>query len=204
MKIVLCILALVSASALAGTADYYPDIRATAGTQGFGGEVSETLIPSYLNLSVQGNYLSAGHNFNQDDTEYRGHARLFTAGLLLNVHPFGNGFRLTAGAYDNENKLTAKNTQTVTDNGIPVATNVQVKATFNRFAPYAGLGWVWGQRFTASLDAGVMFQGKAKTSFTVDCTFIGCQSLAQKEEQDVRAEADDYKFYPVIRLGLGF
>lgn len=188
-----------------GASDYIPDARLSVGTQGVGLEIAQPLIPRYLTLSAQGNYFSYTDNFNEDGTEYDGRARLLTIGVLLNLHPFANGFRFTGGVYDNQNYLHANNTQPVKQDGITVASNIDVDATFKHFAPYTGVGWVWGHRITASLDAGVMFQGKAKTSFMVDCTAQAlCQPTVNQEEQDVQREADKYRFYPVVRFAVGF
>jgi len=205
MKKVLIAAALTMQVFTAGASGYIPDARLSVGTQGFGLELAQPLIPQYLTLSAQGNYFSYGDNFNEEGTEYNGHARLLTVGLLLNVHPFANGFRFTGGVYDNQNYLHANNTQPVQRDGITLASNIDVDAAFKHFAPYTGFGWVWGHRITASLDAGVMFQGKAKTSFVVDCTAQAlCQSAVDQEEADVRREADKYRFDPVLRFAAGF
>lgn len=205
MKKVVIATALMMQILHAGASDYIPDARLSVGTQGFGLELAQPLIPRYLTLSAQGNYFSIGDNFNEDGTEYDGHARLLTVGLLLNGHPFANGFRLTGGVYDNQNYLHGNNTEPIKRDGVTVATNIDVSATFKHFAPYTGVGWVWGHRITASLDAGVMFQGKAKASFMVNCTAQAlCQPEVNQEEQDVQREADKYRFYPVLRFAAGF
>jgi hypothetical protein len=149
-------------------------------------------------------------------------ANLRTFDALVDYHPGGSGFRLTGGLIYNGNELDA--TATPTGSGIYTfngqtytaasAGNVTGTMDFNKIAPYFGIGFGnavaknkgWG--FVA--DLGVMFQGSPKVTLTSNnCTADQaiCDQLAadlEAEATELRDDAKDYRFYPVVRIGVSY
>ena len=75
----------------------------------------------------------------------------------------------------------------------------------DKFSPYAGIGWNWGEKVIASLDVGVMFHGTPDVSLEANCAADAvCEAVVDGYEGDVQEEVNDYSYYPVVRFGLGF
>lgn len=109
-----------------------------------------------------------------NDVKYDADLKLLTAGLLADYYPFANGFRLTAGAYYNGNKLSGNGHSTKDYYGIDPNDYGYERASveYKKFAPYVGFGYQTNDDdsnwiFTA--DLGVMYQGKAKVSNSTTC-----------------------------------
>lgn len=167
------------------------------------------------------------------DTELR----LFNAGAFAQYNPWDMqsgvalaGVHFKGGVIFNQNKATLSAqpsaTRTLTFAGrtyqASVVGNVDGEVTFNKVAPYLGVGWSSGDSsqeglaFTA--DVGVMFTGKPKLSLSESCddsqartnpitgeTINPCvQFRADVERERVRFQdrLDKLKAYPVASIGL--
>lgn len=75
----------------------------TAGTLGIGPEVSYRLSER---LGVRGNvtFLSISRDIESDDITYDGKLELQSGGVMLDVYPFGGGFRVSGGLRINGDK----------------------------------------------------------------------------------------------------
>jgi hypothetical protein len=109
--------------------------------------------------------------------------------------------------------LRAKSSSTITINGVSYnasdAGTLEGGVSFNRVAPYVGIGW--GNPFNSNsrlgllCDLGVAFTGTPNVSlratgpYANDPTF---RSNLTQEERDVQRKADNYRFYPVLSLSL--
>ena len=113
------------------------------------------------------------NRFNYDRKEtvsgkrYKGKLELATFGLLLDWHPFDNGFRVSGGAILNRNELNARATSENLKLGDANYGRGEVDADvdFRNFAPYLGVGYDGGRGkkgFSFFAEAGAMFQGKAR------------------------------------------
>ena len=113
------------------------------------------------------------NRFNYDRKEtvsgkrYKGKLELANFGLLLDWHPFDNGFRVSGGAILNRNEINARATsETLNLGGTPYGRGeVDAKVDFRNFAPYLGVGYDGGRGkkgFSFFAEAGAMFQGKAR------------------------------------------
>lgn len=185
------------------------------GTLGPGAEVVASIAPR-LDFRVSGNYVAFGYNTTVDNMDYTGDLRLASLIGMLDLHPFGGGFRLTGGMGINDSKidLTGKSTTPVTKVGDHYYPSAQVgeilgDATFDKFAPYAGIGY--GNAFdkdgnlTFSFDLGVLFQGAAKINLRATGparTSPAFQTDLQKEQDDAQEVSDKIRLYPVISLGF--
>jgi hypothetical protein len=190
------------------------------GTLGAGVDVTKGVSESF-GIRLQGNGLSYEDEFTESDVEYDGDIDLRSAGLLLDWHPFSGVFRISAGGYWNGNEVSATGRPTggtfeingVTYPASAVGT-LDGKIDFDSFAPYLGIGFGSAPKakggLSFSLDLGVLYQGEPNVSLTAVCGPIPPASCAQlqsdvaAEEAELREAVKDYKFYPVISIGIGY
>lgn len=183
----------------------------TGGTLGIGPEVGYRLSET---LGVRGNatFLSVGHGFDSDDIDYHGKIKLKSAGLMVDLYPFGGGFRVSAGARINGNNgsVTATPADDVEINGHNY-TPTQVgtlagKADTKNLAPALTLGYGGGFKsgFMFGVEAGALFQGKVRlNNFTASGGGVAAADL-EAERQSLQQDVDDYKVYPILQLTLGY
>lgn len=164
------------------------------------------------------NYLKYNFDSTISNIDYNFEPKFFTGSLLLDWHPFTNSFRLTAGAYLNNNEVKVDGIfrkDLIPEYG-ETADMDHIKGTvnFNTFAPYVGLGWSssnpgeagWG----VSLDLGVMFQGTPDVSelYVEDPWGSGNDPVVidfmAGEQQAVQDELDKFEYYPVASISLNY
>jgi hypothetical protein len=206
-----------------------PSIAAgiTGGTLGIGAEASYLITPYFVArasvtdlkfrydslLSELG--LSSQYDFTLSE---------FTAGALLDFHPFQNGFRVVGGArYADFNFVQSKSYASdyvYSINGKPyttaqigaLSTAVNVR---NQVAPYIGFGWdsvhyfssirapdaSWvGEKFTVGFDLGALYTGGVKVNMTTDEPVPGSSlphDLATESQHLAKTLNKIYFFYPV-------
>jgi len=194
------------------------DVGLRAGTLGAGVDIS-TPINENLTVRVNINGFNYSRTEEIDDINYNGDLKLFTAGVLLDYFPFASTFRVSAGAYYNNNKFTGtakpvgdiKISINDIEYGVDDVGQLDAKITFNKFAPYLGFGWGSNANkrgFGFSFDIGAIYHGTPKTDLNV---IINNKDLEDKINQDVEAEKrsledeiDKYKFYPVVMIGVNY
>jgi hypothetical protein len=188
------------------------------GTLGLGLDIS-TPINDKLSARFNLNGASYTDTDSQDGNDFEGTLDLLTAGVLLDYYPFENNFRLTAGAYYNDNGFTGNikpsatttididgHTYTVADIG-----QLNSDLSFDTFAPYVGLGWGnnahskgWGFTF----DLGVMYHGSGTADLTADVINEDIRTEIEndiiKEEESINDDLDKLQFYPVVALGVNY
>lgn len=198
------------------------------GTTGIGIHAGVPLSVEHgVNARVGANYLHR-YSFSRktDQVAYDFKASLRTIDVLVDWHPWRNGFRLTAGAIYNDNIINAI--------GIPnrIATFTFNNETFNttqigklvgqldfpKLSPYIGIGWQtydpaargWG----VSSDLGIMYQGSPRTTLGVGGCVLppsGCE-LARtllrpaiiSETARLNEDLRQYRFFPVARIGFNY
>jgi len=155
------------------------------------------------------------------DIKYDGELKLDSVGVFGD-YIFRNGFKLSAGAYINENKITGISKPKDTDmlkvgDGIypgKYINKISAEASFNNVSPYIGAGWQsnrnskgWG----FSIDIGAMYQGSPELSAsidTVDATGLSestktkINSDFKKEIRYIEEELEDYEWYPIVVFGV--
>ncbi len=205
---------------VASPAKYY-NTAFKAGTLGIGMDISR-MVTDKIGLRTNINGLRVNRSKNLDDISYDATLTLLTVGVLADYYPFDNSFRLSGGAYYNGNKLkgtaTPASTESIdigdhTYNGSEIG-RLDTKVDFNKIAPYIGMGWGnkavkkgWG--FT--LDIGALYQG----SPTIYAKAVPNPSLPQatkdqiaadveKERQQIKNDANDFKWYPVVMIGVNY
>lgn len=195
-------------------------IALQVGTTGFGAEIGAG-FNDYVALRASFGVGAVPYSITESGIRYDAKARPRVGLLNLDLHPFGGVFRLSAGlAYNGTRIEGAADTTsgTIVLNGVTYNTSdlgtVTGEVHFRKVAPYVGLGWGNAARGTAgfffSSDFGAMYS-PATGSVTGSCAPFLPLPVCASIQSDLRAEADSfrrevekYKFYPVVRLGVGY
>lgn len=190
------------------------DVGLSAGTLGYGPQVGMTIVPNKFDARLNFGYLSYSYNTTSNNVYYNGHLKLNNVGLLGDWHPFAGSFRVTAGAFYNDNKFDLAGQPsaggTYTFNGTTYtaaqAGTVNANVSFNSIAPYIGFGWGDGGsgpglHFTS--DFGVMYQGSP--SATITATGAAADPALAKDvsaaQAQLQSDLNSFQWYPVVQLG---
>jgi hypothetical protein len=189
----------------------------SGGTLGIGPEVTARISP-LLGVRGSATILNFSHSVDGDEIEYDGDLKLASVGATLDLHPFENGFRVSAGARYNKNKVklqaTPGSAESVEIGGTTYTGsqigNLSGTLRVKEFAPTLTLGYGSGltKGITFGIDAGVMFEGKprirnlrATGPIASDPSF---QSALAREEQDIRDDVQKYDIFPIVQFSLGY
>lgn len=208
--------------ALATSAQADVQLTTSVGTTGLGLHGSFP-IAQRLNARIGGNFLNYSRSGSTTDANYQFEMALRTADLLLDFHPAASGFRVTTGVVLNGNKVQAAGrpsaSGTYTFNGRTYSAAevgaVEGSVDFRRVAPYLGIGWgsapgASGKGWSLAADLGAIFQGSPRSRLaSTGCTAPEptCTRFAQDVAQENRAladELDQFKVYPVVRVGIAY
>lgn len=197
--------------------------EATAGvsTTGFGLELKRTLGETFaVRALVNGG--KAQSNANLGNIDYNGDLKLSSAGAVLDYHPGGQWFRLSAGLFFNGTELNVDGKPsggTFKFNGTTYTAaqigSVKGKVQFDHLAPYVGVGVARAPAseagITLNADLGALLVGAPKSSLSVRCgsvlpsvTCTQLQSDANVERSKFEHDAHRYSVYPVISFGVGY
>lgn len=185
------------------------------GTLGLGADVTVGLHEQ-LNLRANGNYLNFDYDRDIDNIEYNLDLDFASGMLLLDWHPFSNGFRISGGAVFNDSSMAVQGTPTepeeIGDNTYPpeLIGTIRGKVEFEDVAAYVGIGFgnVVGEDQSLSFifDLGIVFQ-----SYELELSNDGAisqyppfQADLAKEEAKIQEDLDGYKVYPVIAFGIAY
>ncbi len=214
--------AIIATAAIASNANAAPGdvaIGLKAGTLGAGIELTMEAIEN-VNVRFGANYFKFGTEVEIENNDYDLDLKLNSFTALGDWYVTDSSFRVTAGAFINENSLSGvalpSNTYEIDDT---VYTSAEVgtlsaNVGFNSVAPYLGIGWGnplsddsdWSFMF----DLGVVFAGKPKLDImTTGGTLSDNPALLadiEQAEQDFRDtdEIKYLKFYPVVSIGLNY
>ena len=184
-------------------------------------------------LAIRGlvNYFNLDFDKKKAGNEYKGEVDLRSVGLVLDWHPFWGAFRVSGGAFLNDNRLSAS-TEGV-DLGIGLGeynADLNFRMDFAKTAPYLGIGWTSGRGrgglgFTADIGAlirsaprvsangqaeGCEFAVSSDGAAEVDCSGIAgvvageLRNNLEREHRELREDLDKLKFYPVVSLGVSY
>lgn len=187
------------------------------GTTGLSAEVKANPLPtSMLLLRGSYNYAEFSGDVESDDVNYDGDFTLSNLGAFADIAPFGGPFYLSGGAYIGDKSADLLGTPTTNvEIGGTSFTPAEVgslvgKAEFNDVAPYVGVAFdnfaysIGGWSFNAR--AGVMFIGSADVSLVSANGLLSSDPALLNELNDeveaLEEEAKDYKYYPVLTLGI--
>jgi hypothetical protein len=132
--------------------------------------------------------------------------------ILLDLHPFNGGFRVTGGVYYNNNDMDLSGTVDastigLSGTGIGTATVNANIGWSEEFAPYLGIGWGNAADADAtlpvgfSLDIGAFYQGSPDVFLTESTGTVPASDLAAEAAQ-IEEDLSEFKFFPVITVGI--
>lgn len=183
-------------------------------TLGVGAEAS-TRMGDYLVLRVGGNYLELMSAGTYGDLDYDLDVKLASVGAALDLHPFANGFLISAGLYRNGNgaDLTTEPTTNVTlgDTTFTPAEAGRINGNleFNAFAPYVGIGYD-NAHFTSgpwsfNIRVGLFYMGDPEVTLAATGALAGTAAFEaelRREEDQIEDDLSALGFYPAVTIGL--
>jgi hypothetical protein len=182
------------------------------GLLGYGPEATLGLS-EHFNVRLGQNTYSYKTEVEESDISYDGELDWKSTALLLDWHPFGGTFRLTAGLVNNRNAIRLTATPTSNQEiGGTTYTPAQIgtlsgNVTFDKNVPFFGLGWgnAVGKGFPlgVNFEIGVLKQGSPKVNLSSSNTAVS-QSDLEAEARQTEEDLKDYDIYPVIALGLSY
>ena len=198
--------ALLGIALLAAGSAHAAGIGARIGTTGLGADVAWDVAPT---LSARLGYSGGSVDYNTDTSavNYDGKVKLSNFNTFLDFAPLGPLFRITGGFVFNDNKYDVVGTPKA-GTGISVSGTVKPDKSA---APYLGIGYgrVSGAGVNFYADLGVMFQGSPVASLTANCgaqtgtpACTAAQSQVAAEQQRLQDELKNFKYYPVLNIGL--
>ncbi len=186
-------------------------INPRASTLGVGAQVTWGINDS-LSIGVEANRFDKNINDAYGGINYRYEIDSTSFAVLGHWYPSGRGgiFRLTGGLYRNDSKVggTAGLDPNTTYNiggtdylGSQIGT-LTGTATFDKNAPYLGIGWGGrpGERFGFTFDIGAMYVGAPKVNLSATGSISA--SALEAERQQVENDFRNVKWFPLIALGV--
>ena len=145
------------------------------------------------------------------DLAYTATLDLFSVSGLVDVHPFGNAFRLVGGMVLNRNEGTLQiksaSSHTVgnqTFTAEQIGTLEGLIEPGSEISPYVGIGFgnpvAAGKRVGLTLDLGVVMMGSPKFSMTGN----GMIAPTTAEASKIQSNMEWAKYYPSVAIGLTF
>lgn len=200
-------------------------VSVKAGTLGVGADVTFGLNEEF-NVRVGGNWFSYSYDdfeFDEDEDPELAAAidkvemsiDFLSVGALVDWHPGGGGFRVSAGAFfnGNEGSLSVASGSMITVND----TEYQLEGLdgtidFTAIAPYVGIGWGnaadTDSHWHFAADLGVLIQGGPDVSVTALASDPALQDALNDdiavEIQELEDDIDRFFVYPVLALGVSY
>lgn len=193
-------------------------LGAKISTLGVGPDLTIGLLDS-LNIRAAGHWGSIDVDGDGEDISYDCDLELSSGLITAEWHPFNGDFHIVAGAFINGNSFDAsadiKANLSYTLGGFTYTASeigsLEGEIDYDSVGPYVGIGWGnpvgKDSNFTYFIDLGIAYQGSGDVSLTAtgtsanDPTFI---ARLQEEEDDLQDDLDDFKYYPVISMGLTY
>jgi hypothetical protein len=179
-------------------------VDAKVGTLGVGAEIGYR-FNDYLGVHAGIN--TGSFDFDNEDAgiDYNYGMDFDTLPVMLDWYVFGGGFRLTGGYVSNKNELTGTATGALDIGGGTYTTTATNDISFDKSSTYVGVGWGGTpsstRGFSLSLDIGVLLHGSPTVKLTAPG--VPADDLAA-EEASLNDELDDFKYWPVVSLGIGY
>ncbi len=187
-----------------------------AGTLGVGATLSLPLVADRLDARLLANDGRLTRRETTQGLNYRARARFRNAALLADVYPFRGVFHFTAGVYYDDNRVDLSATPVngyydISGYSIPASAvgPITGNVTYQRFAPYLGLGLSNDARmragFAYAVDLGVLWD---RPTTTLNAPGSASNPAVAAEIASVRAQiqhqARRLRAYPVASLSIGY
>ncbi len=207
--------ALAGAAVCSGAA--HAEKRVSVGLSG--GTTGGTLeagfqINKFVSLRGGYNYFEYDFDDTYDGITYEGPLDLSTVGAFVDVHPFGNAFIITGGAFIGDKTLNMNaqlNPSQVYEIGDGQFTGAQLgsllfEGELESTAPFLGLGFdtSFGDGPVGFKGVfGAMFTGEPSFNLTAPGASPQVQAQLATEVAQIRADVEDaIPIYPVAQIGL--
>ena len=191
-------------------------LGAKASTLGLGAELVASLSPRF-NARVGYNNFEYEYSGTENNIDYDFTFTLESIPLFVDFYPFKGRFHLTGGLLLNQNLIDAEaDTALIYEiNGIPFLIGdvgaLTGEIDFKDRAAYLGLGWgnpVKGKDLGINFEIGVVFQGAPDVELTSTGGSLSgdpfFQAQLAAEAQALEDDLEEFKYYPVIALGLTY
>lgn len=214
----MALLALVAAG-LSSAANAQGDFAITGGVGTIGGTVEgQFQVNDYFQLRAGANYLTFSEDIDVDEITYDGDLDFSGFGAFVDIHPFGNSFFLTGGAYAGTKEIDLLATSDITvEIGDVLFTpaeygQLEGDVSFDDVAPFLGLGFDttfegsghWGFNILAGA---ALFGSGDVTLDAVGGTLSNdpiLQAELAREIAEIEDEIEDYELWPVLQVGLSY
>ncbi|MCK9529742.1 MAG: hypothetical protein M0R77_04130 [Gammaproteobacteria bacterium] len=198
---------------VSATAQADMGIGLKVGTLGGGLEVTAPLMES-INGRVGFNAFSYSTTGTESDIDYDVDLTLQTASAILDWYPFKGTFRLSAGYVFNNNsiEMTGKPSaggQYDLSGTLYTLDSLTGEVEFTSGA-YVGMGWGnagRGKGFGMNLEIGAFYHGAPELTLTATgpgTALADFEKHRAQEEADAQEDLADYKWYPVVSLGMSY
>lgn len=172
-----------------------------------------TGLAKKLNLRLDVPFFSYGKegvlDVDNEPLSYDANAKIMLPGAVLDVFPFGNGFRLSGGAYMNRNKysITARPTEARTVGATTFTPeevgSVSADITYkSKLAGYVGFGYgnavAPKNRIGFLFDIGALYTGSPAVAMTA----TGLLEPTAEQSTQIEENLTEYKWHPQIALGF--
>ncbi|MGQ0704175.1 MAG: hypothetical protein ACT4PM_13695 [Gemmatimonadales bacterium] len=208
---------LFALSTLFAPASAQVGIAARASTLGLGAELSVHAGPHVV-FRLGGNYFELSRDVSIESNRYLATPHFENGVALVDLYPFKGIFHLSGGIILNYNEGRLAAYPPVTLDGRTYSESevsaLDATVTFDRTAPYLGIGIAGRSRVAFVIDLGVGFTGTPLVDLQAASELNG----AEREELDARVEREEeqvrdeitrrpwLRYHPVVSVGikLGF
>ncbi|MCB1845296.1 MAG: hypothetical protein KDI09_20175, partial [Halioglobus sp.] len=185
-----------------------------AGSLGLGVEARWQAIP-WIDFRAGLNRFDYEDNGAQAGIAYDATLELDTVYATANLRFPLSPMRLSIGAFGNNNQLVMASREASnivvggqTFSGTEVG-QLHTTSSFDSVSPYLGIGFDFelAKRIGLDLDLGVLWQGEPTVTLTANGTLANdpaFQDRLETERLELQNEAEDFKAWPVVSLGLHF
>ncbi len=189
-------------------------VTVKAGTLGYGGDVTIGLS-SCLNLRGGLNVFSYDRDEEMDEATVNGELDFQTIPVLLDWHPWGSGFRISAGPVINNNEILLSASPTtdfeLDDQEFDIQ-GLDGSVAFDDISYYFGIGFgnaacEDGGRIRFAFDFGLLYHGAPDVTATAQATVPALVQNAldaalAAEVQEYEDDLSSFPFWPVISFGF--
>ncbi len=196
----------------------YFSVGPTIGTTGLGVEAGYRMNEYFgarAQLSYMGglNYSGAVNSQTVDSIDYDVKPDWLNSGVMLDVHPFANLFRVTGGARIGapDVAVTGSGSGTVNVGGTDYTGDVRIKAALDYdmvVMPYLGLGAEgspFGNNILVGFDVGAFYTGNPDVRLRqTGGSVTVSQADLDREAKDITDDIEKINFFPMVQLSVKY